>query len=146
MQRTEQERIRRESLAALRAHGIEPYPAAEFTVTHRSKRLAAKFADGMAVTLAGRIMSRRIMGKASFVEIQDSEGTFQLYLNRDQLCPGEDKTLYNNVFKKLLDRGDFIGISGETFTTQTGEQSVMVKTLTVLSKSLKPLPCFIYMP
>ena len=83
MQRTEQERIRRESLAALRAHGIEPYPAAEFTVTHRSKRLAAEFKDGMAVTLAGRIMSRRIMGKASFAEIQDSEGTFQLYLNRD---------------------------------------------------------------
>ncbi len=140
MQRTEQERIRRESLAALRAHGIEPYPAAEFTVTHRSKRLAAEFKDGMAVTLAGRIMSRRIMGKASFAEIQDSEGTFQLYLNRDELCPGEDKALYNTVFKKLLDRGDFIGISGETFTTQTGEQSVMVKELTVLSKSLKPLP------
>jgi lysyl-tRNA synthetase class 2 len=140
MQRTEQERIRRESLAALRGHGIEPYPAAEFTMTHRSKRLAAEFKDGMVVTLAGRIMSRRIMGKASFAEIQDSEGTFQLYLNRDELCPGEDKALYNTVFKKLLDRGDFIGISGETFTTQTGEQSVMVKELTVLSKSLKPLP------
>lgn len=140
MQRTEQERIRRESLAALRALGIEPYPAAEFTVTHRSKRLVTDFKDGMAVTLAGRIMSRRIMGKASFAEIQDSEGTFQLYLNRDEVCPGEDKALYNTVFKKLLDRGDFIGISGETFTTQTGEQSVMVKELTVLSKSLKPLP------
>ncbi len=140
MQRTEQERIRRESLAALRALGIEPYPAAEFTVTHRSKQLAVAFEDGMTVTLAGRIMSRRIMGKASFAEIQDSEGSFQLYLNRDELCPSEDKTLYNVVFKKLLDRGDFIGVSGETFTTQTGEQSVMIKTLTVLSKSLKPLP------
>jgi lysyl-tRNA synthetase class 2 len=140
MQRTEQERIRRESLAALRALGIEPYPAAEFPVSHRSKGLASAFKDGLEVTLAGRIMSRRIMGKASFAEIQDSEGTFQLYFNRDELCPSEDKTLYNSVFKKLLDRGDFIGVTGETFTTQTGEQSVMVKSLTVLSKSLKPLP------
>ena len=140
MQRSEQERIRRASLAALRDLGIEPYPAAAFNVTHRSKSLAAAFEDGLEVTMAGRIMSRRIMGKASFVEMQDSEGTFQLYVNRDEICPGDDKSLYNDVFKKLLDRGDFIGISGVTFTTQTGEQSVKVKTMTVLSKSLKPLP------
>jgi len=140
MQRSEQERIRRASLAALRDLGIEPYPAAAFNVTHRSKSLTAAFEDGLEVTMAGRIMSRRIMGKASFAEMQDSEGTFQLYVNRDEICPGDDKSLYNEVFKKLLDRGDFIGISGVTFTTQTGEQSVKVKTLTVLSKSLKPLP------
>jgi lysyl-tRNA synthetase, class II len=140
MQRSEQERVRRESLASLRAMGIEPYPAAAFTASHRSKNLTASFEDGLQVTLAGRLMSRRIMGKASFAEIQDSEGTFQLYLNRDELCPGEDKELYNTVFKKLLDRGDFIGVSGETFTTKTGEQSVKVQSLIVLSKSLKPLP------
>lgn len=140
MQLSEQERIRRDSLVELRKLGIEPYPAAAFDATHRSTELAASFQDGMEVTLAGRLMSRRIMGKASFAEMQDSEGTFQLYLNRDELCPGEDKTMYNVVFKKLLDRGDFIGVSGETFTTQTGEQSLLVKELTVLSKSLKPLP------
>ena len=140
MQLSEQERIRRDSLVELRKLGIEPYPAAAFDATHRSSSLAANFSDGMQVTLAGRLMSRRIMGKASFAEIQDSEGTFQLYLNRDELCPGEDKTTYNVVFKKLLDRGDFIGVTGETFTTQTGEQSLQVKSLTVLSKSLKPLP------
>ena len=140
MQLTEQERIRRESLAQLRALGIEPYPAEAFEVTHLSADLAAAFADGMEVVLAGRMMSRRIMGKASFAELQDSAGNFQLYLNRDELCPGEDKTLYNQIFKKLLDRGDFIGVRGETFTTQTGEQSVLVKELIVLAKSLRPLP------
>ena len=140
MQLTEQERIRRESLVELRKLGIEPYPAAAFGVTHRSRALASSFDNGLQVTLAGRLMTRRIMGKASFAELQDSEGTFQLYLNRDEMCPGEDKTLYNTVFKKLLDRGDFIGVSGETFTTQTGEQSVLVRELKVLSKSLKPLP------
>ena len=140
MQRSEQERIRRESLATMRTLGIEPYPAASFPVSHRSLSLSTSFQNELDVTMAGRIMSRRIMGKASFVELQDSEGSFQLYLNRDELCPGEDKTLYNDVFKKLLDRGDFIGISGVTFTTQTGEQSVKVKSMTVLSKSLKPLP------
>ena len=140
MQLTEQERIRRESLVELRKLGIEPYPAAAFGVTHRSRQLTSSFENGLHVTLAGRLMTRRIMGKASFAELQDSEGTFQLYLNRDEMCPGEDKTLYNTVFKKLLDRGDFIGVSGETFTTQTGEQSVLVRELKVLSKSLKPLP------
>ena len=140
MQRSEQERVRRDSLATLRKMGIEPYPAAEFVATHRSNALAESFEDGKEVTLAGRLMNRRIMGKASFAVLQDSEGTAQLYLNRDEMCPGEDKSMYNDVFKKLLDRGDFIGIQGTTFTTKTGEQSVKVKTLTVLSKSLKPLP------
>lgn len=140
MQLTEQERIRRESLAQLRELGIEPYPAEAFQVTHLSKDLSNGFSDGLPVVLAGRLMSRRIMGKASFAELQDSQGTFQLYLNRDELCPGEEKSLYNQVFKKLLDRGDFIGIKGETFTTQTGEQSVMVRELVVLAKSLRPLP------
>jgi len=132
--------VRRDSLATLRKMGIEPYPAAEFVATHRSNALAESFEDGKEVTLAGRLMNRRIMGKASFAVLQDSEGTAQLYLNRDEMCPGEDKSMYNDVFKKLLDRGDFIGIQGTTFTTKTGEQSVKVKTLTVLSKSLKPLP------
>ena len=132
--------MRRNSLATLRKMGIEPYPAAAFEATHRSQTLAASFEDGMEVTLAGRLMNRRIMGKASFAVLQDSEGTAQLYLNRDEMCPGEDKSMYNDVFKKLLDRGDFIGIQGTTFTTKTGEQSVKVKALTVLSKSLKPLP------
>jgi len=140
MQRSEQERVRRDSLATLRKMGIEPYPAAEFVATHRSNALAESFEDGMEVTLAGRLMNRRIMGKASFAVLQDSAGTAQLYLNRDEMCPGEDKSMYNDVFKKLLDRGDFIGVQGTTFTTKTGEQSVKVKSLTVLSKSLKPLP------
>ena len=140
MQRSEQERVRRDSLATLRKMGIEPYPAAEFVATHRSNALAESFEDGKEVTLAGRLMNRRIMGKASFAVLQDSQGAAQLYLNRDEMCPGDDKSMYNDVFKKLLDRGDFIGIQGTTFTTKTGEQSVKVKTLTVLSKSLKPLP------
>lgn len=140
MLRSEQERIRRESLAALRNMGVEPYPAASFPVTHRSISLENAFEDGVEVTMAGRMMNRRIMGKASFAELQDSEGIFQLYINRDELCPDEDKSLYNEVFKKLLDRGDFIGITGTTFTTQTGEHSVKVNSLQVLSKSLKPLP------
>ena len=140
MEWTEQERVRRESLARLRELGIDPYPAPAFPVTHRAQELTEAFSDGVEVRLAGRLMSRRIMGKASFAEIQDGAGTFQLYVNRDELCPGEDKTAYNEVFKRLLDRGDFIGISGTTFTTQTGEPSVNVRELTVLSKSLRPLP------
>ena len=140
MQLTEQERVRRESLAQLRALGIDPYPADAFEVTHHAAALAKSFTDNTPVVLAGRLMSRRIMGKASFAELQDSTGNFQLYVNRDELCPGDDKTMYNMVFKKLLDRGDFIGVRGETFTTQTGEQSIMVRELVVLSKSLRPLP------
>lgn len=137
---SEQERFRREALNELRKLGIEPYPAAEFHFSHQAAPLLAEFQDGIKVKLAGRIMSRRIMGKASFAELLDGSGRVQIYLNRDVLCPDEDKTLYNTVFKKLLDIGDFIGIEGTTFTTQTGEPSVEVSKLTVLSKSLRPLP------
>ena len=140
---SEQEAIRRNSLAELRRLGIEPYPAAEFTVTGHSDEIKANFADDAPVrevAVAGRIMSRRIMGKASFVELQDAFGRIQVYISRDEICPGEDKELYNTVFKKLLDIGDFVGIRGYVFRTQTGEISVHAQELTVLSKSLRPLP------
>ena len=140
MIRSEQERQRIASVDALRARGIDPYPAAAFPVTHHCASLKENFEEGVKVKLAGRLMSRRIMGKASFAELQDHEGTLQIYLNRDELCPGEDKSMYNDVFKKLLDRGDFIGIEGETFKTQVGEPSVKVTSLTVLSKAIRPLP------
>lgn len=140
MNRSEQELVRIQSLEKLRALGIDPYPAAEFKTTDKCASLSKSFKDGKRVTLAGRIMSRRIMGTASFAEILDNSGRFQIYLNRDELCPGEDKTMYNDVFKKLLDLGDFIGVTGETFTTKTGEPSLMVNKLTVLSKSIRPLP------
>ena len=140
MIRSEQERQRIASVDALRARGIDPYPAAAFPVTHHCASLKENFEEGVKVKLAGRMMSRRIMGKASFAELQDHEGTLQIYLNRDELCPGDDKALYNDVFKKLLDRGDFIGIEGETFRTQVGEPSVKVTSLTVLSKAIRPLP------
>lgn len=139
-QLSEQERIRRESLNELRNLGIEPYPAAEFEVSTTAKALQTNFTIDTEVTLAGRLMSRRIMGKAAFAELMDSTDRIQIYLNRDIICPDEDKTLYNTVFKKLLDIGDFIGIEGRTFITQTGEKSVEVQKLTVLSKSLRPLP------
>ena len=115
MIRSEQEAIRLGSLQKIRDLGINPFPAEEFIVSHRSNDLSDNFEVDKEVTMAGRIMSRRIMGKASFAELKDSEGIFQLYINRDEICSGEDKTLYNTVFKKLLDRGDFIGIKGETF-------------------------------
>ncbi len=140
---SEQEIIRRNSLQALRDMGIEPYPAAEFTVTGHSDEIKTGFADDAPVrevAVAGRIMGRRIMGKASFVELQDAFGRIQVYINRDEICPGEDKELYNTVFKKLLDIGDFIGVRGYVFRTQTGEISVHAKELLVLSKSLRPLP------
>ncbi len=137
---TEQEVVRRESLEKMRALGIEPYPAALFPVDALSQATKANFVEGKEVIMAGRIMSRRIMGKASFAELQDAEGRIQIYINRDEICPGEDKGLYNEVFKKLLDIGDFVGIKGTLFLTQVGEQSVLVKELTVLSKSLRPLP------
>ena len=140
MIRSEQERQRIASVEALRQRGIDPYPAAAFPVTHHCASLKADFQEGLKVTLAGRLMGRRIMGKASFAELQDHEGSLQIYLNRDELCPGEDKSLYNDVFKKLLDRGDFIGVEGETFKTQVGEPSVKVSSLTVLSKAIRPLP------
>ena len=140
MIRSEQEQIRLASLQQLKDLGINPYPAEEFVVTHRSKSLKDDFKPGVKVSMAGRMMSRRIMGKASFAELQDSEGTIQLYLNRDEICEGEDKTMYNAVFKKLLDRGDFIGIKGETFITKVGEPSVKVSEFKVLSKAIRPLP------
>jgi lysyl-tRNA synthetase class 2 len=140
MQLSEQEIIRREKLDALRALGINPYPANLFPVNHTSKQVKENFEEGKKVILAGRLMSVRDQGKACFAELQDSEGRIQLYLNRDVMCPGEDKTLYNQVFKKLTDLGDFIGIEGELFTTKVGAQCVRVDGFTFLSKTLRPLP------
>src|SRR6201746_2623973 len=141
---SEQEILRRESLQQLRALGIDPYPAGEYFVNAFAQDIAdnfERFPDTYKhVTIAGRIMSRRIMGSASFVELQDSTGRIQVYIKRDDICPEEDKTLYNIIFKKLLDIGDFVGIKGYVFLTQTGEISVHVQELTILSKSLKPLP------
>lgn len=137
---SEQEIQRRETLNKLRAMGIDPYPAALYPVTDYAQAIKDTFEEGKTVTLAGRLMSQRVMGKASFAEILDSSGRIQVYFNRDEICPGEDKTLYNEVFKKLLDLGDFIGVKGEVFKTQVGETSVNVKEFTLLSKSLKPLP------
>ena len=140
---SEQEIVRRGSLDQMRAMGIDPYPAAEYKVTGYTNEIRENFKDGeepRQVAIAGRIMSRRIMGKASFMEIQDSCGRIQVYVNRDEICPDENKDLYNVVFKKLLDIGDFVGVSGYVFRTQTGEISVHAQTLTVLSKSLRPLP------
>src|SRR5690606_36549617 len=140
MQLSEQELIRREKLVTLREMGINPYPANLYPVDHTSKQVKEQFEDGKKVVIAGRLMSMRVQGKASFAQIQDSEGKIQAYFNRDEICTGDDKTLYNEVFKKLLDFGDFIGIEGELFTTQVGEKTVKVKNFTLLSKSLKPLP------
>ena len=139
-QLSEQELVRRESLKKLRKIGVEPYPAEAYKVNTFTKDCKANFEEGKQVCLAGRMMSRRIMGKASFAELQDAKGRLQVYFNRDEICVGEDKTMYNEVFKKLLDMGDFIGVEGELFKTQVGEISVMVKSFTLLSKSLKPLP------
>jgi lysyl-tRNA synthetase class 2 len=144
---SEQEVFRRQSLEDLRNRGVNPYPADEYPVTAYSKDIKEKFKDEAPrrdVSIAGRIMSRRIMGKASFVELQDSEGRIQLYISRDDLCPGDDKDFYNTVFKKLLDIGDFIGVKGYVFRTQMGEISVHVSGLTVLAKSLRPLPVVKY--
>ena len=151
---SEQEIVRRESMARMREMGIEPYPAAEFPVTGYTDEIRANFTDPALdgegnplpgqemrrVSIAGRVMSRRIMGKASFMELQDSRGRIQVYVNRDEICPGDDKELYNTVFKKLLDIGDFIGITGFVFRTKTGEISIHAQSLTVLAKSLRPLP------
>ena len=137
---SEQEIQRRESLKKLRDLGIEPYPADLYPVTDYASDIKQNFEDGKKVCIAGRLMSQRVMGKASFAEILDSTGRIQTYFNRDEICPGEDKTLYNDVFKKLLDLGDFIGIKGYLFTTQVGEISVHVEEFVLLSKSLKPLP------
>jgi len=140
MQLSEQEIVRREKLSKLRDLGINPYPANLYPVNSTSKQIKQDFAEGKQIVIAGRLMSRRIQGKASFAELQDSEGRIQVYFNRDEICAGEDKTLYNEVYKKLLDIGDFIGIEGELFTTQVGEKSVRVNNFTLLSKALKPLP------
>ena len=137
---SDQEIQRRETLNKLREMGIEPYPAALYPVTDYAQGIKQDFEEGKQVVLAGRLMSQRVMGKASFAEILDSTGRIQVYFNRDEICPGEDKTLYNEVFKKLLDLGDFIGIKGFVFKTQVGEISVHVQEFTLLSKSLKPLP------
>ena len=144
---SEQEIIRRNSLNELRAMGIDPYPAAEYVTNAFSTDIKAEFKDEdepRAVSVAGRIMSRRVMGKASFVELQDSKGRIQVYITRDDICPEENKDMYNVVFKRLLDLGDIIGIEGVVFRTQMGEISIHAKKLTVLSKSLKPLPIVKY--
>ncbi len=140
MQLSEQEIIRREKLTKLRELGINPYPANLYPVNETTKQVKENFSEGRKVVLAGRIMSFRIQGKASFAELQDSEGRIQIYINRDEICPTDDKTLYNEVFKKLIDLGDFIGIEGELFLTQVGEKSVRVHNFTLLSKVLRPLP------
>ncbi len=144
---SEQELGRRQSLQELRDMGIDPYPAAEYPTNAFSTDIRDEFSDEgeqREVCIAGRLMSRRVMGKASFAEIQDSKGRIQVYITRDDICPGEDKELYNKVFKRLLDIGDFIGVKGFVFRTQTGEISVHARELTLLSKSLKPLPIVKY--
>jgi lysyl-tRNA synthetase class 2 len=140
MQLSEQELVRREKLVKLRALGINPYPADLFPVDHTSKQIKNNFEDGKKVVIAGRLMVINIQGKASFGQLQDSEGRIQVYFNRDEIWTGEDKSLYHDVFKKFLDLGYFVGIEGELFTTQVGEKTVMVKNFKLLSKSLKPLP------
>ncbi len=140
---SEQEIVRRGSMDELRARGIDPYPAAEYKVNARTEEIKSSFSDEAPrrqVAIAGRVMSRRIMGKASFLEIQDSEGRIQVYVSRDDLCPGEDKEFYNTVIKKLLDIGDFIGVEGYVFRTQMGEITVHAEKITFLGKSLRPLP------
>ena len=139
---SEQELVRRESLQKLRDLGVDPYPAELFDVNKTSKQIKEKYVEGeeLNVVIAGRLMSRRIMGKASFAELQDSAGKIQIYVNRDEICATEDKSMYNTVFKKLLDIGDIIGVTGTVFITKVGEISVKVKELKVLTKSLRPLP------
>jgi len=137
---SEQELVRREKLAKLRELGIDPYPAAAFEVSHYATTFSEQFENGLHIRMSGRLMSRRVQGKASFAELQDATGRVQLYFNRDILCQGENKTQYNDVYKKLLDIGDIIGIEGAMFTTQVGEKTIEVHQLHVLSKSLRPLP------
>ncbi|RRO20305.1 lysine--tRNA ligase [Flavobacteriaceae bacterium 14752] len=137
---SEQERVRREKLAQLKSNGINPYPAHEVDIDSHTGDIKSNFVEGKSVKIAGRLMSRRIQGKASFAELQDAEGRIQVYFNRDEICTGEDKSKYNDVYKKLLDIGDFIHITGELFKTKVGEMTVMVKDFELLSKALKPLP------
>ena len=140
MSLSEQEIIRREKLQKLTELGIDAFPAAEYKITDTTKSIKENFEEGKKVIIAGRLMSRRIQGKASFAELQDSEGKIQVYFNRDEICPDDDKELYNEVYKHLLDIGDIIGVEGELFKTQVGEMTVMVKNFTLLTKSLRPLP------
>ena len=141
---TEQEETRRASLKIIQDMGINPYPAQEYKINTTSVQIKKNYSEKNqktdSVKIAGRIMSRRVMGKASFVEIKDHQGRIQIYINRDEICPTEDKTMYNTIFKKHLDIGDFIGVSGEVFITKVGEISVRAKELTILSKAIKPLP------
>lgn len=140
---SEQEIVRRAAMESLRDLGIDPYPPEEYISTHYSEEIKAIFKRDQAleeITVSGRIMAKRIMGKASFAELKDMQGRIQLYFNRDEICPTDDKTMYNVVFKKLLDIGDFIGVSGYAFRTQVGEVSIHVTSFKVLSKSLRPLP------
>lgn len=137
---SEQEKVRREKLQAIRDLGIDPYPAALFPVDNDSQSIKDNFEEGKTVIIAGRLMSRRIQGKASFAELQDSSGRIQLYFNRDEICEGEDKILYNELYKRLLDIGDIIGLEGTLFTTQVGEKTIMVKSFQILNKTLRPLP------
>jgi len=139
-QLSEQELVRREKLTKLRALGINPYPADLFLVTHTTNNIKKNFKEGLNVVVAGRLMRKKVQGKAAFTELQDSEGRIQVYFNRDEICPDEDKTAYNEIFKKLLDLGDFIGVEGELFNTQVGEKTILVKKFKLLSKALKPLP------
>ena len=140
MQLSEQEIVRREKLNRLREMGINPYPADLYPVDFNSKKVKEKYEEGKQVVVAGRLMARNVQGKASFAQLQDGEGRVQVYFNRDEICIGEDKTQYNEVFKKLIDLGDFIGVEGELFTTKVGEKTIRVKKFTLLSKALKPLP------
>ncbi|RRQ45546.1 lysine--tRNA ligase [Chryseobacterium sp. SC28] len=140
MSLSEQEIIRREKLEKLKQLGIDAFPAAEYKISDSTKSIKQNFQEGKKVVIAGRLMSRRIQGKASFADLQDSEGKIQVYFNRDEICPGEDKTLYNEVYKHLLDIGDIIGVEGELFKTQVGEMTVKVENFTLLTKSLRPLP------
>ena len=137
---SEQEKVRREKLQAIRDLGIDPYPAALFPVDNDSQSIKDNFEEGKSVIIAGRLMSRRIQGKASFAELQDSNGRIQLYFNRDEICEGEDKILYNELYKRLLDIGDIIGLEGTLFTTKVGEKTIMVKSFQILNKTLRPLP------
>jgi lysyl-tRNA synthetase class 2 len=137
---SDQEIQRRETLQKLRDHGIDPYPAALYPVSHKALEIKNNYTEGEKVIVAGRLMRRKIQGKASFGDLQDSTGRIQLYFNRDEICPDEDKSMYNDVFKKMLHLGDFIGVEGTLFKTQVGEISIMVKDFKMLSKSLKPLP------
>ena len=139
-QLSEQELVRREKLSKLRELGVNPYPAEIYPVSKSTKEIKSNFTDGEKVIIAGRLMRKKVQGKAAFTEIQDCYGRIQVYFNRDEICPGDDKSNYNDLFKKLIDLGDFIGIEGELFTTQVGEKTVLVKKFKLLSKALKPLP------